>query len=247
MERLSTGILGINMRAISSDIRNILRKGWFYITIFAVMVCLWLDLGTDSYWILQGDGTEPMHLLTKSLTSPGSVLSLPLLASLPSAAHAMQELLTGVARMSIFRCGYRNYILAKLLTVLLMATLAQIAGILLFITLLVVVASPSPANTPFPIYMLLARILSTTLFASIGGIAALLSKDTVSAYAVPTALSFALTMLVSRFFVEPKYQYLDPRTWLTGDKGSILLLGILLLFTSILYLLVLRKEINNHV
>lgn len=246
MEQLLIVILGINMRVIISDIRNVIRKGWFYITIFAVMVCLWLDLGTDSYWVLHGGGMDPMLLLEKSLSGPGSALSLPLLASLPCAAHAMQELLTGAARMSIFRSGYRNYILAKLLTVLLMAALAQIAGIILF-SLLLVVASPSTSNTPFPIDITLARILSTIVFASIGGTAALLSKDTVSAYAVPTALSFALSMLVSRFFVEAKYQYLDPRTWLTGDKSSILLLSVLLVFTSTLYVLVLRKEINNYV
>ena len=208
------------------------------LTVLATIGCLWLDLGSDAYWLLQGSDADSMELLTKALSGPGSNLSLPLLAALPCAARAHLEFSCGAWRMVVFRCGHGRYIAAKLLSVLLTASLSQALGILT-LTILLVYLCPT-AYTDFPISMLAARVLTAMVFSAVGGASALFMKDTVCAYAVPTALSFSLGMLASRFL--PSLPLLNPATWLLGSSRALLLLVILMMASAALYVFVLWKE-----
>ena len=133
----------IILNTILSDFRHALKSIWFSIAVLAVVISFWLDLGTDAFWLLRGGGADPMDLLRKSLSGAGSALSLPLLASLPCAAAAWQELTAGAARLAVFRCGRPAYIAGKLLAVLGMAVLAQAAGAFLFTGLLLAIC-PAP-------------------------------------------------------------------------------------------------------
>jgi len=78
------------MRMILSDFHRAMRSIWFYIALATSVVSLWMNLGSDSYWMLHGGTMDPMEMLVKALSGPGSALSLPLLASLPYSANAFQ-------------------------------------------------------------------------------------------------------------------------------------------------------------
>ncbi len=169
------------------DLRQVLKGVWFYVALATTVVSLWMDLGPDSYWVLHGGIMDPMEMLAKALSGSGSALSLPLLASLPCSANAFQELSSGAARMAVFRSGRAAYIISKLLSAIFAAALSQALGVLLFAGLLLV---PGPGMaTEFPAHMLLSRLLSAMVFSIAGGTGALLYRDTVSAIAVPTAMS----------------------------------------------------------
>lgn len=181
------------MRMILYDLRQVLKGVWFYVALATTVVSLWMDLGPDSYWVLHGGIMDPMEMLAKALSGSGSALSLPLLASLPCSANAFQELSSGAARMAVFRSGRAAYIMraayiiSKLLSAIFAAALYQALGVLLFAGLLLV---PGPGMaTEFPAHMLLSRLLSAMVFSIAGGTGALLYRDTVSAIAVPTAMS----------------------------------------------------------
>ena len=231
------------MRMILYDFRRALRSIWFYIALAASVASLWMDLGTDSYWVLHGSIVDPMEMLAKALSGSGSALSLPLLASLPYSANAFQELSSGAARMAVFRSGRTAYIISKLLSTIFAAALSQASGVLLF-TGLLLAACPA-AVTPFPAHMLISRLLSAIVFSIAGGTGALLSKDTVSAIAVPTAMSFTLFMLSARFFTG--VWLINPLSWLTGEIDTILFLCIFLLVMAALYVVILRKEVLRYV
>ncbi|NLG37612.1 MAG: hypothetical protein GX549_06310 [Clostridiales bacterium] len=230
------------MRAIRADMRRALTGIWFPISVVATVACLWMDLGEDSYWLLRGGGMEPMTLFAEALAGAGSALALPILAALPAAGAALRELSAGAARMAVFRCGRGAYIAGKLLAVLLAATLSQSAGCFAFAGLLLMLC-PAPAAA-FPASILLNRLLSAMVFSLIGGVGALLTDDPVSACTVPTAASFALTMLSSRFLIGVRY--VSPLSWLSGDSDALTLLIALIAAASALYAVVLRRELGRH-
>jgi hypothetical protein len=231
------------MRVILYDFYRALKSIWFYIALAASIVSLWMDLGSDSYWLLHGGIFDPMEMLARALSGQGSALSLPLLASLPYSANAFQELTSGAARMAVFRSGRTAYIISKLLSTIFAAAQSQAFGVLLFTGLLLAIGPDTVS--PFPTHMLLSRLLSAIVFSIIGGIGALLSEDTVSAIAVPTAMSFALFMLSVRFFIGVKF--INPLSWLSGESDTILFLCIFFFAVSALYAVVLRKEMLRYV
>ena len=235
--------MDILVNTILSDFRHALKNSWFSIAVLAAVVSFWLDLGTDAFWLLRGGGIDPMDLLRKALSGAGSALSLPLLASLPCAAGAWQELTAGAARMAVFRCGRPAYIAGKLLAAFCMAALAQAAGAFLFTGLLLAI-SPAP-SAAFPVSVLGARLLSAMFFSVVGGIGALLARDTVSAYAIPTAIGFSLSLLSARFFIG--VPYVSPLAWLAGDRQAIRLLLLLLAVASTAYIIILRREMDHYV
>ncbi len=186
---------------------------------------------------------DPLDLLVKALSGSGSALSLPLLASLPYSANTFLELSSGAARMAIFRSGRDAYVISKLLSTIFATALSQFLGVLLFAGLLMILSPGTAAS--FPAHMVFARLLSAMVFSLIGGIGALLSKDMVSAIAVPTAMSFALFMLSSRFFIGIKF--VDPLYWLSGETDGIVVLCIFFSIVAVLYAAVLRKEMRHYV
>ncbi|HHY83070.1 MAG TPA: hypothetical protein GX505_10405 [Clostridiales bacterium] len=231
------------MRMIFLDFYRVMKSKWFYIALATSAVSLWMNLGSDSYWILHGGTMDPMEMLAKALSGPGSALSLPLLASLPYSANAYQELSSGAARMAMFRCGRAAYMISKLLSVVCAAAYSQALGVLLFTGVMLAIAPGTGSS--FPAHMLISRLLSATVFSIIGGTGALLSEDTVSAIAVPTAVSFALSMLSARFFIGVRF--INPLSWLSGEADIILFLCIFILAMAALYSVVLKKVMLHYV
>lgn len=233
----------ISMNVVFSDFRHALRSPWFALSTVALVFSLWLDLGTDSYWLLHGGPADAMLLLKNAMCGAGSILSLPLLSALPCSANAYQELSNGSARMAIFRCGRPVYIFSKLLCLLCMTLLSQAIGILLFTRILLFFCPH--CTTPFPYLIFLSRLLAAMFFSTLGGVSALLAKDSVSACAIPTSFSFSLSLLASRFFIATPG--INPLSWLSGEPEMLLLLRFILTAVSLLYVMILRLEMNQYV
>ena len=238
-----TATLAIDMGAIPSDFRHCAKNIWFTLSILALVISLWLDIGTEAYWLLHQEVVDPFELFSKAMSGNGSVISLPLLASLPCAASAWQELNAGAARLAVFRCGRFTYITGKLISVLIMAALAQVIGLLFFLGMLMMICPV--ADTPFPGLVLLARLLTVMFFSAVGGAGALVAKDAVSAYAIPIALCFALSMISSRFLISVRLA--NPLNWLKGDPQAIGLLILLIVSASVIYVTSLRLVMKQYV
>ncbi len=234
-----TGNWGIDMTACFAEIRRILRSKTFWAAALLTVLTLWAELGSEIYRLLHGDPLSFAELAEKALTGEGNLLSLPLLAALPSAAAARQELGGGALPTILFRCGRKDYLISRFFSVLFGAIFSQTAGVLLFAAVLAAFLSPETLSAA----MLFARLLSSAVFALTGSIAALTAKDAVCAYAVPAALCFSLFMLRARFFTESVF--LDPLNWLEGE--SFLFSAVLLLFLSALFFVCLSREVRRHV
>ena len=230
---------GIEMMACFAECRRLLRGKMFWAAVLLTVFALWTELGSEIYWLLHGAQLSFAGLAEKALTGEGSLLSLPLLAALPSAALARQELSGGAVSAILFRCGRAKYLISRFFSVLFGALFSQAVGILLFMSILTALLSPEP----FSAALLGARMLSSAIFALAGGFAALLTKDAVSACAVPVVLCFSCSMLQARFWTEAVF--LDPLSWLKGE--SFLFPTALLISFSLLYLACLSREVKRYV
>lgn len=227
------------MKILLTDLTSPLKHPGCYGVIIASVFCLWLGLGSDAPWILRGMDIDISSALLTSLNSPGHLLSLPLLAALPASAAAYRELRCGVARLAVFRCGRRLYILGKLIAVLLLAPLTQLMALLLFMGLLH--GLHLPCSEPLPLGAITARLLFTSMSALTGSIAALATWDEMCAYAIPVAACFSVSMLASRFLLQ--VPLLNPAVWLSGGTQALLLVTGFVILLTVTYSLQLYKEV----
>lgn len=217
------------------------RSRWFWISAVLTICALWAGLGTESWWLLHGAEMEAFGLLENTLTGSSNSLALPLLSALPCAAAARREINSGAVRHILFRCGLRAYLCSRTAVLLLVSVSAQAAGTAAFI-LLINVLAVTPA---FPVHLFCARMLCTAVFALLGSLGALVTKDTTCAYAVPAAICFALSMLRSRFMAEAAF--LDPLCWLTGNAALLPGLCGLLFVLTVVYISFLCREVKRNV
>jgi hypothetical protein len=234
------------MGAFLAPIQLGLRRPLLAVTAALTFWALWMDLGTTGSLLLSGDPGltfDFQSTLALALAGPGNALSLPLLAALPAAAEALDELSCGAARMAVFRCGRPRYMFGQLIACLFLALLGQALGLILLSAALA--ALTVQGAEPFPWGPIAARMLAAGCFALIGGSGALLTGDSVNAYAVPTALSFTLVTLSDRFL--PGVSYVHPLSWLAGGKVALVLLLFLLGAISGMYLTLLSREVKRYV
>lgn len=215
------------------QIARLFRGRWAYIAALLTAILLWLDLGAGPSLLAGADSADMLERLSKAFTGRGNLLSLPLLAALPFAANAYAEMRSGFTKFRIFRCGKRAYFACHALALICTTVFSQALGVMLF-CLTVSVLSGTVCLISGP--MLLQRVLAVCVFAFLGNIGAILTRDTVSAYVFPVAAGFSLSLLKTRFF--PDASCFDPISWLSPERGMLLFLsllsfGMLLLSTGV--------------
>lgn len=230
------------MNALRADICRFLKNRWFYFAVIFTVVILWFDLWSEEDILLYGNQQDTAALLSELLGRKGTLLSLPLLAALPYSASIFQEMSTGAVRYAIFRCGYRVYLFSKMAAILLSAVLSQFAGLVIFS-----MAASFLAGTWifFPAQLVLQRMLAASIFAMVGSVGAILSRDVVSAYIIPVMLVFALTMFQSRFFFEA--EYLNPAAWLSNSTCALPFLAVLCVCMILLSWILTALEVRKYV
>lgn len=239
--RSSTVIMGIKKMKIHmitpvfSPTCRLFRQKWFYFSAIATIFCLWADLGTENWQLLQSfrlaeGGADLTTLLFTALTGTSASLSLPLLAALPFSANAGQEIRSRAAYFFVFRCGYSRYLTGQLLALSLAACLSQLLGLIFFCLLLTALgASFQTALTSSGVgTLLLCRLLTAVSFAHLGCIGALVTKDSACALVTPVAFSLFFTMLQERFFSDTLNFLLLPALALAFLIVSLFLNAILL-------------------
>ena len=229
------------MKLFFAELLRLMKKPAFFLAAFLTLGALWIGIGTDTQWLIQGAMTESQFVLAQAFSSKANALSLPLLSALPSAAAVWKELSGGSVRNVLFRSGKTTYFFSRCTVLPLSALSAQLLGILLFLVLV----GALTGDFRFPASLILPRLLMTMTFALSGGIGAVIARDSACAYVIPVTLCFSLTILKARFFFN--IQALDPLVLLTGAAGTLpILLGLLFLF-FFGFLFILMREVRNYV
>lgn len=179
------------MGAMLAEALRFFRNKWLCLAALLTAGTLWLELGAGIELSACGTGEEQLQAVENALCARGNLLSLPLLAALPCAAGAYSEASAEAARYAVFRCGYKAYSAGKLLGLLLSAALSQGMGLLLFCG----AASWAAGSFLFlPAPAVFRRLAPASVFAMAGNAGAFITKDAVSACAVPSALAFSLSL-----------------------------------------------------
>ncbi len=227
------------------EILRVLKGRWFLISILGTALFLWTGIGSESYFVL--NDSEHMFnvsvILRRALVSESSMLSLPALAALPAAASALLELRCGAARNAVFRAGRKSYLFGKLLSLLVSALLAQLAGIVLFTLILFSAGGAFAASDVSALWEpIAARLAVSGAYACMGAIFALASGTSAAAYVAPMAVCYALIMISARFLID--VPYINPTDWLIGDS-AFLVSSILCAVCAVMFLLVLKREMRK--
>ena len=229
------------MKLFFAEFLRLMKKPAFLLAVFFTAGALWIGIGTDAQWLIQGAFTESLPVLDLTFKSKANALSLPLLSALPSAAAVWKEFSSGSVRNVLFRSGKTKYYFSRCAVLPLSALSAQLLGILLFLVLV----GALTGDFRFPASLILPRLLMTMTFALSGGIGAVIARDSACAYVIPVTLCFSLTILKARFFFN--IQALDPLVLLSGAAGTLpILLGLLFLF-FFGFLFILMREVRNYV
>lgn len=240
-----------SLRVSLLDLRRALTGRWFVIALLATLGTLLVAIGRDLLhlddWMMYGSEPRWDDLLRQGMQGQFAALTLPALSALPAAGQALLEVQTGTARYSIFRAGWRHYVLGKTLACLLGGVLAQALAFLLLLGALQgirirVLAAPFPLNSlDGALSMGLARAICGGIWVAVGSALALMTETPSAATIGPLCLFYTLLMVVTRFF--PTVPAVNPVNWLGGPSGW-LLLGLLV--SALGQALVLRRKVHDH-
>ena len=247
------------MKCILSDFRRAIAGRWFLAALIATAVALYLSVGQATYGLIgylesydlfeeNSFWYSMTNLLTMGMKGDFGMLTLPALSALPFAAQALHEIKSGAIRPAVFRTGRKNWIIGKAAGCVASGMLLQGAAVgLLFLILNGLMRGYAGQWFPWgdggnfwP--MLLRRMLCGGIWAGIGCVIALATETASAAYLAPLCLCYALMMIGTRFF--PDAAMLNPMQWL---NGSAWLLVILLIITSSLQVLFLKRGAQKYV
>lgn len=229
------------MRTLLLEVCIKIRNKWFFISALLTTAALWMGMGSESSFIINGAQPDSHRLIELSFTANLNLISLPFLSALPVSSSPRKELACGAARNILFRCGMQHYLFSRTAVLIVISTLTQFTGIMAFVSLLGAITG----KMAFPVKLTLARLICSALFSLMGSFGAMLTRDSACAYVIPVAVCFSLSMLQSRFLIEA--EYLDPLCWLSGSQTMLFLLSIL--FTAALcgYTAYLYREVKKNV
>lgn len=236
------------MKMILLDLKRAFTGAWFWITILATILLLWVGLDAQSTYLVSEivSGYRPAwnHLLNVTLLSATSTLTLPAIAALPYAAQGLGELQSGVFRYAMLRSGKVRYCLGKLAGCLLSAVLSQALALAVAIGAGVLIGEFDTGYVTREVLcaVIYARLLCAGLWSCIAGASALLTGLATTVYVTPLALSYTLSMLSRRLLTG--IPFLDPAKWLTGQ--SLPLLCCLLLFATAAYAVLLMRGVAKY-
>ena len=227
------------MKALWTEIWIRCKGPWFWLSSLLTIATLWLGLGAEGDYLLEGMEAEGAWLTELAYTASLNLIALPLFATLPAASASRRELANGSLRAILFRCGMPRYLMSRAVSLIVVSVLSQLVGMMGFAIRL----AGFTGQFSFSVDLVMARLVCTTWFALIGSMGALLMRDTVCAYVTPIVLCFSMSMLRSRFWIEA--EYLDPAYWLSGQ--SYLALCVVVLLTLCGYIAYLYREVRRNV
>lgn len=227
------------MKALWTEIWIRCKGPWFWLSSLLTIATLWLGLGAEGDYLLEGMEAEGTWLMELACTASLNLIALPLLATLPASSSVRREVANGSLRTILFRCGMMRYLMSRTVSLIVVSILSQLIGMMGFTMLLAGMTGQFVVLAN----LMTARLVCTTWFALIGSAGALLMRDTVCAYVTPMVLCFSMSMLRSRFWIEA--EYLDPAYWLSGQ--SYLALCVVVLLTVCGYVAYLYREVRRHV
>lgn len=208
----------------------------------ALFTEVWIKLKTRWFFLCAGLTVLVLFMTNDRMSDNLTLLSLPLIAALPASASLRREAASGSLRTSLFRLGYGACLFCKTGALLLVTALSFLLGLGLWALLYRLTVSPF---LPVSLAQTAGRLLFCLVFSLVGSFGALLIRDSISAYVLPVTLTFALSMIRSRFLVDARF--MDPSWWISGEKEALFFLAGMLIIMTGAYSVYVSRLLKNNV
>ena len=218
------------MKKFVNIMKSDLKRGIFskrflaavLIMTLAIFVAAWQSLFiTDDQRLIGLPHGYFLIIINKALQSEGIVFVLPILSTLPFAAHFIEEFRTRFCNFLLIRSKKSQYIASKIVVNGLCGGLCVCLGVLIATGLCGIIYRPMELNGDIS---LLHLFLNTTVFsiikisfigilwASVGTFLGLINKSIYMVYGGPFLMNYHLVILTTRYFINA--YILNPREWL---------------------------------
>lgn len=203
--------------------------------ILAIVFASWKSLFLNDDQRIQG--LSPGYFLgfvNMALQSEGVLFVLPVLSTLPFAAHFMEEFRTWFSNFLLIRSKKKQYILSKIIVNGICGGLCISIGTLLVIGVCAIFYLPMELdqggyslslffNTT--LLLILKISLMGMFWASLGTLLGIMNKSIYMVYGGPFLVNYMLVILVTRYFTSA--HILNPREWLMQqhmwrDNGALM-------------------------
>lgn len=248
-------------RIIGREIRNDIVNIRFLFGIILIVIVTLVSEGAmltkvaNSYQAAEGPGWFMGY--SYCMNGINTLLFIPIAVALPAGEHAEAELRSRFYIFSYTRSGKKEYVLSKAAGLLISGGLMTFLAMAFLLTVSIIRFGHIPALHPeeFTAWDLYVKtllsfpriFLNGALWALVGGLASVISKNRYMAYAVPFVLYYVLTTFQERYY--QKLFFLSPRYWATtlcyGDFFCIgvLLAGVLLM--AFFFMLAIRRRLEH--
>lgn len=248
-------------RIIGREIKNDIMNVRFLFGIILIVIVTLVSEGAmltkvaNSYQSPEGPGWFTGY--SYCMNGINTLLFIPIAVALPAGENAEAELRSRFFIFSYTRSGKKEYLFSKAVGLLVSGGLMTLLAMAFLLAVSVIRFGHIPALNPEEVNVL--ELYSKTLFsfpriflngalwALVGGLASVVSKNRYMAYAVPFVMYYVLTTFQERYY--QKLFFLSPRYWATtlyyGDFFCIgvLLIGVLLLASF--FMLAIKRRLEH--
>lgn len=204
------------------------------------------NIGSDPAWAA---------LFRYCLFSETALLAVPIAAPLAAGELAEGELHSRFALFSAFRSGKKRYPAGKVFGLFisggLIVCLGQAVLLISYFAALMGIPLVQEHSASYSVLALLMdfvrSFLNGGLWAVLGGLAAVISKNHYMSYAVPFILYYVLSVFQERYY--SKLYALSPRYWSYpmhfGNIGCILILMAALITVGVIFMIAIKRRLEH--
>lgn len=248
-------------RIIWREIRNDVMNFRFLFGIILIVIVTIISEGAmltklaNSYQSAEGPGWFVGY--SYCMNGINTLLFIPIAVVLPAGENAEAELRSRFFIFSYIRTGKREYLFSKAIGLLVSGGFLTFLAMVFLLIVSIIRFEHIPALVPEEVNVLelysktllsFPRIfLNGALWALVGGLASVVSKNRYMAYAVPFVMYYVLTTFQERYY--QKLFFLSPRYWATTlYYGDFFCIGILLissLFIAFFFMLAIKRRLEH--
>lgn len=242
------------------DLFRVFNSVGFWIAVSGIIL-MGIISGSDYLFVVHfeaGDGVWPEFLsgLFYTVTSDLFLMMIPIFAALSFSSVFIDEYSNRSIRYLLCRTTRKKYCISKTLSVAISGAVPVLIGIMtLFFVFLVLLpqSNNSGRDYSFQYYVffaeLLILILNGAIWAILGAVFSVLTKNKYIAFAAPFIVYYILSVFQSRYY--PEYLILNPTEIMRSPlyigrcEPGLIVSGIILIIVALLFILQLRNKVKN--
>lgn len=242
------------------DLFRVFNSVGFWIAVSGIIL-MGIISGSDYLFVVHseaGGGVWPEFLegLFYTVTSDLFLMMIPIFATLSFSPVFIEEYSNRSIRYLLCRTTRGKYYISKTLSVAVSGAAPVLIGVMVLYSVFLVVLSQdnnSGRDYSFQYYVFFAEliilILNGAIWAILGAVFSVLTKNKYIAFAAPFIVYYILSVFQARYY--PEYLILNPTEIMRSPlymgrcEPGLIVSGILLIIVALLYILQLRNKVKN--